>query len=709
VRDRIECQPRWLLVLDNADDLAIFGAADSSESGVELLDLRKYVPNGANGTLLWTSRTERIVGTLVGVGRGIQVGRMTTDEAVCLLGQLKSSNGKVKSGEEINAKKLVRELECLPLAISQASAYMRRTSMSTQEYLSRLSGEDRSRVLSAEKFDRHQSGVPKSVLNTWSISVQRIRQTDELAYNMLHVIAYVNNQNIPIKILDAVNKLRNETENIRLHENQDRTMEAITQLKEFSFLSVHEEENVRQYEVHKLVQEATRYELSLKIARDAAYFSNAALQIVTRHFPSPRVGTWPVCEEYVTHAVEVSKWVEVSDSGMQASCLLAQVSLYLNQRGRWIEQLPLANRVYKLRQRVLGARHPDTLTSLAEIATSYNEQGRYTEARTIMIQALELRKQVLGDEHPSTLQSQSGLASIYYGQGLYAQAMPIIVQALELQKHVLGDRHPSTLQSQSVLVALYCQQRRPEAESMVVEALELQKQVLGEKHPSTLHSRSVLAAIYCQQRRPEAEPMIAQTLELQKQVLGDRHPSTLQTQALLVVLYHEQRRPEAEPMMALVLQLQKQVLGDRHPSTLHSQALLAKLYHEEGRPEAERMMALVLQLQKQVLGNKHPSTLHSQALLADLYYAQGQPEAEPMMFQALELRQKVLGSDDPLVVWISAHPAAINYAKDHSRCLELEAKRVQRPSHSDFLPYGSNISDARPLRQPRKSAQLDSE
>jgi hypothetical protein len=233
VCDQIEGQPRWLLVLDNADDLGVFGVGQVKTSA-ESLNLDKYIPRGMTGMVLWTSRDERI-STLVGAQRCIQVGRMSTDEAKSLLRT--SRNCEFGSKEEGDARKLLEELHWLPLAISQASAYMRRFSMSIQDYLSRLSEErERWRVLKVTDFDRYRRrDVPNSVLETWSISIERIRQENELAYTMLQVIAYISNQNIPIEILAAVGTLADEGPQQGSVESQDMVIEAITRLKEFSF------------------------------------------------------------------------------------------------------------------------------------------------------------------------------------------------------------------------------------------------------------------------------------------------------------------------------------------------------------------------------------------------------------------------------------------------------------------------------------------
>ncbi len=70
------------------------------------------------------------------------------------------------------------------------------------------------------------------------------------------------------------------------------------------FLSVRASENDgRAYEMHKLVQEATRYGLGRQgKRREQDYFSNAALQVVSGLFPDSRRELWEECERYVVHA-----------------------------------------------------------------------------------------------------------------------------------------------------------------------------------------------------------------------------------------------------------------------------------------------------------------------------------------------------------------------------------------------------------------------
>lgn len=70
VREQIERGRRWVLILDNADDLGLFGVGQTPQRGSqtqvaeEARILYDFIPRGPTGTVLWTSRDERIAGTL---------------------------------------------------------------------------------------------------------------------------------------------------------------------------------------------------------------------------------------------------------------------------------------------------------------------------------------------------------------------------------------------------------------------------------------------------------------------------------------------------------------------------------------------------------------------------------------------------------------------------------------------------------------------
>jgi hypothetical protein len=156
-------------------------------------------------------------------------------------------------------------------------------------------------------------------------------------------------------------------------------------------------------------------------------------------------------------------------------------------QGKYAEAERIEREVHEVRKRVLGAEHPDTLTSANNLAESLPYQGRYAEAARIERETHEVQKRVLGAEHPDTLTSASNLAMSLSDQGKYAEAERIEREVLGVRKRVLGAEHPDTLLSANNLAgSLSHQGKYTEAERMLHASVASLQRVLGPTHPNTL-------------------------------------------------------------------------------------------------------------------------------------------------------------------------------------------------------------------------------
>src|SRR5439155_329029 len=108
------------------------------------------------------------------------------------------------------------------------------------------------------------------------------------------------------------------------------------------------------------------------------------------------------------------------------------------------EAEPLYQRALRDRERVLGADHPGTLTSVNDLGLLYSSQGRYRKAEPLFLRAFRDNERVLGADHPDTLGSVNNLGGLYESQGRYAEAEPLFLRALQGTERVLGTTHPNT-------------------------------------------------------------------------------------------------------------------------------------------------------------------------------------------------------------------------------------------------------------------------
>ena len=154
----------------------------------------------------------------------------------------------VGSFDKHKAKRLLDVLGCNPLAVTQAAAFMNRNRMTIQIYIADLEGDKRNLAayLSQELQDpRRPRGFPNSVFRTWKLSFDHILAQEPKAAKLLSLIAMLDPQRIPKKLLRPLAK-----SDVDFHM-------AIGTLGEFALIS--QETREETYAIHPLVQASVHY------------------------------------------------------------------------------------------------------------------------------------------------------------------------------------------------------------------------------------------------------------------------------------------------------------------------------------------------------------------------------------------------------------------------------------------------------------------
>ncbi len=431
-----------------------------------------------------------------------------------------------------STERLLDVLGCIPLAITQAAAFINRNRWTVQGYLAALEKDKQNLTdhLSQELQDpRRPRGFPNSVFRTWKLSFDQILTQEPQTAKLLSLIAMLDPQRIPEKLLR------------RPAERDVDFRMAIGTLDGFALIS--QEIGGETYAIHPLVQASVHYWLEQR--SEKADYAGQALQLLAEEFPNGEHEHKETCESMLAHAQAVlcHKCISENDIGHRAA-LLYNVGWFNWRQGRYDSAYEAALKSYNIYQERAGDIATTTLDSLSLLAMVLRDQGKYEAAEEMNRRALEGYEKVLGVEHPFTLTSVSILASVLRYQGKYEAAEEMNRRALEGREKVLGVEHPSTLTSVSNLAMVLQDQGKYEAaEEMNRRALEGYEKVLGVEHPSTLTSVSNLALVLRDQGKYEAaEEINRRALEGHEKVLGVEHPSTLTSVYNLAYLFHHQQR-----------------------------------------------------------------------------------------------------------------------------------------------------------------------
>ncbi|KAF3389702.1 hypothetical protein DPV78_011778 [Talaromyces pinophilus] len=655
---------KWILILDNVDDAHfLINRPDSTQAPADHKNgradrpLREYLPQSPNGSIMITSRSREAALKLVDQRDIIVVKPMDEVHARALL---EKKLGRQDERQDIS--QLAAALEFIPLAMVQAAAYISDPdrSCSVQQYLNEFQKNDRKkfRLLDHEEGQfRRDWEAKNSVLTTWQISFDSIRQNRQSASDLLSLMSFFDRQGIPKALLrdhgQKGNAELNEGDDADDSQSQssivDEFQDDILILQRYSLISINVDQTT--FNMHSLVQLATRR--WLEVNGELEKWKRQYIQNLNAQFPIGEYENWAQCQVLFPHAKSAAlQQPREQGSLLEWATVLYKAASYDWQKGNGAEGKQLSVKSMNARKKLLGSEHEETLASMQMVGLIYSLEGRWNEAEELFVQVMETRKKVLGVEHPNTLTSMANLASTYWKQGRWNEAEELEVQVMETRKRVLGAEHPDTLMSMNNLASTYRNQGRwKEAEELEMQVMETTMRVLGAEHPNTLTSMANLASTYWKQGRwKEAEELEVQVMETRKRVLGAEHPDTLMSMNNLASTYRNQGRwKEAEELEMQVMETTMRVLGAEHPNTLTSMANLASTYWNQGRwKEAEELDVQVMETRKRVLGTEHPSTLTSMANLASTYRNQGRwKEAEELEVQVMETIKRVLGAEHP--------------------------------------------------------------
>jgi len=674
---------RWLLIADNADDLAV---------------VKNVLSFDGPGRILLTTRAP-CAGALA---KAVKLNKMKSEEGACFLlrraGLLGRDSGleSASSNQQADARKLSIELGGLALALDQAGAYIEETSCGLSGYLHLY----RSHALELlRRRGKLTYDHPDPVATTWALSFENIEKANSAAAELLRFCAFLHPDAIPEELFSRgapeLGPLLGLAGSDALALNS-----AFEEILNYSLLR--RDPSASTLEIHRLVQAV------LKQAMDDATqrrWAERAVRAVNLAFPEVDFINWTACERLIPHVYACAALIKrLPFEFPKAGRLLDDAGFYLLERARYTEAESLLKRSLAINEKALGKEHADVAWSLNDLAGLYRIQARYAKAEPLYRRALEIREKALGPEHPDVARSLNGLGLLYAAQGQYAKAEPLYEQALAIREKALGLEHPDVAASLNNLARCYANQdQHAKAEPLYKRSLAIREKVLIQEHPDLAQSLNDLAKLYRIQRQyAMAEPLYKRALEIREKALGPEHPDVAWSLNDLAKLYRTQEQyAMAEPLYKRALAIRRKGLGREHIDLAWSLNGLAALYAAQHRyAKAERLYKRALAIREKALGPEHPDVARSLNGLARLYLTQGQyARAEPLYQRALAIGKKALRPGHPKLAHSLNNLAAVyhdegQYAKAeplYQRALVIREKALG-PEHPDVATSLENYA-----------------
>ncbi|MFF8192274.1 FxSxx-COOH system tetratricopeptide repeat protein [Streptomyces bobili] len=458
------------------------------------------------------------------------------------------------------AHRLAADLGGLPLALQQASAYMREQGLSYESYQELLDAEPGELLDSPAWTDVHRRNTARSL----RLSVDAVAALRPSAVRLLKTACCYAPETIPLDLLTP------EPQTSIRHRSD------IELLRAYSLITA----DRGSVSVHQLLRRLLRS--GMTVVGGEAAMACELLRSALPEDPFSTVADWPHWLGLIPHTEALDAFVD-SIGGVrgQAAADLAGalhgVGTFMLAQGWTGQARKSLARAAERRTTALGEGHADTLASRHRLGEALRALGNLEEALDVHSATLDARLRLHGAEHRLTLQTREALAITSKAMGRTDEAIVQHKAILRDRAAALGDDHTDVLWSMHNLALAYKQAGRlDEALDLHQQLLERRTAVLGPDHPDTLRCLHNIANTHHDARRyEEAIAAQEQSVADRMRVLGPEHRDTLRSQSNLADSYLAAGRvSEAVALHQRTLAQRERELGPEEPDTRRSRERL---------------------------------------------------------------------------------------------------------------------------------------
>ncbi|HZO88586.1 MAG TPA: tetratricopeptide repeat protein [Chthonomonadaceae bacterium] len=544
MHDWFQNESDWLLVLDNADDIATLAPHFPRHHTGSLL-----VTTRARNTVKWAVPIEllkfnRTEGALLLLRRaGVLDISQTLDDALPNVAQA--------------AMELSDELEGLPLALDQAGAYISETMMTVPEYLAVY------RKYGLPLLDKYRDRDHKSVTVTFRLALEQVARRSrygQAAVELVRLCAFLAPDAIPEAIFTSYPFAQNDGPSPL--DTVDYYFEVSAAACGYSLLSRYPENKT--LSVHRLVQRVMRETMS---AEERRLWIERAVRAVSDATPDFEFEEWSLCDLFLPHWRLCAEYVkELNLETPEAAYLLYQAGRYLRARALYGEAEALMRRALAIAEKVYGAQHRTTADYLDALACLYRELDRCEEAEPLHERALKIVEEVEGPEHSETAGKLHNMALLYMEQKDFAKAEAFFLRVLAIREKQQDDENLLAAALTQLAGVYRYQGSFDKAEPYSRRALQIYENALKPNHINIATGCNNLGLLCINLGRyTEAEELFLRALKINEEWRGNEHPETgTVIWGLAIVRWKQDQFKEAGELFRQAIRIYEKNYGQGH-------------------------------------------------------------------------------------------------------------------------------------------------
>jgi len=569
--------------------------------------------------------------------------------------------------QEQDTIKLVTALQRYPLALQQATSFIRQQRMvisyDIPSYLSTL--EVNAKILldsniAAGPFNSYKN----TTFTTWKTTTNRIANIEDhgaLAIRVLNIISYMGADNIPTKMLC---KLEGE-------ECGHLVLLAIRLLVKYSMADAQPENCT--ISIHRLVQEVTRVELKNKLKEEETLWDvlNLLYSSCSNHDSTAvdhsivawnHAANYPVLiKKYSSLAsiltrklFNLERYKEASSFGTHAFQLLQlhfdsdnvnllrieiQISKVLFGQGKYSQCVDNCSRLVTRAKPILGEFHEDILEAKYYLAASLRRLGNYSDSMVLLQNILNQQIKVFGKEDVRTINTIMNLATCHHVLGENQAELELYEDIRKKYSSLLGRKHRSVLSATQNSAVLRGNIGRLDKATDILKEIYKAAQILGEKNTLRLTvGHNLSEFLYHQGKFEEAFEIATYVFDRRKEILGIDHLETLNIwNGLGTLLRCQGKYNEALLIHQNIYRALVKQCGPDHRYSLSAKLGISLVWSEIGMmKEALLAMKEILAAELNSLGSNHFETFNTQLHIAKVLKKMKRSKEALQLFEEME-------------------------------------------------------------------------
>ncbi|CAG8982451.1 hypothetical protein HYALB_00013982 [Hymenoscyphus albidus] len=388
---------QWLLIFDNID------RDHTNGQDLQSYDVKDFFPDADHGSIIITSR----LSNLQRYGRGSKLSIVDDEEAMTIL---ENNADRVIQGS-IEASLILDRLQGLPLALTQAGAYLRETSITLSDYIKHYNHTWDTLMQHQDEFPL-QEYLDRTILTTWKMSYNQVVAQNQDAAGLLRLWAFLDHTDLWYEMVSSALQLLPELDIavsdwlLQVARSQLKFLSAMRILSRYSL--VDSREGTASHSMHAVLH---KWCFLLSEGSERKDLSIAAIGMVALTVPSESAYKDRLLQRrmlphllYIYPFARDNRWAQwdIIDGNHQG-WIFSQLAMIFGDQDKLVEAEQMYQRALQGYKKALGPDHTSTLNTVNNLGNLYSDQGKLVEAEQMYQRALQGKEKALGPDHTSTL------------------------------------------------------------------------------------------------------------------------------------------------------------------------------------------------------------------------------------------------------------------------------------------------------------------